>query len=369
VANLIPLTRVSSNNSGEAGSTGIRTRHAYLAALLVVGLCTALNWVLSLWLAPTNLAMVYLLGVVIVALRYDRWPSMMCALASVLAFDFFFVPPVLTLRFDDTQYFLTAVVVLLVGAVVSTLAARARSASRTALVAQEERLRNSLLASLSHDLRTPLAVIAGSASSLRDNMDKLSDPEREQMLETLYDEAQHMSVVVTDLLEMTRLDAGRVALNRQWYPVEELIGAALERCRTPLSKHRVQTRLAAALPMLHVDGVLIEKLLVNLIENAAKYTAPGTLINVSADLVAGRVVMSVEDEGPGFPPGVEERLFDKFFRANPESAAPGSGLGLSICRTIAEMHGGRIEARNRPQGGAEFIFSLLAESQPVMEPP
>jgi two-component system sensor histidine kinase KdpD len=198
---------------------------SYLPAILVVVLCTAVNWALSLWLAPTNLAMVYVLGVVAVAARYERGPAMTCALLSALAFDFLFVPPVFTLRIDDTQYVVTGLALVVVGIVISTLASRARAATRASLLAQEEQLRNSLLASLSHDLRTPLAVIAGSASSLRDERERLSQAEQDQLLETLYDEAQHVSLTVNDLLEMTRLHAGRVVLDRQWYPAEELIGA------------------------------------------------------------------------------------------------------------------------------------------------
>jgi two-component system, OmpR family, sensor histidine kinase KdpD len=350
----------------DESSKEMPARRAYVAVVLVVSVCTAVNWALAAWLAPTNLAMVYLLGVVLIAVRCPPAPSIVCALASILAFDFLFVPPVFTLRFGDTQYLITGLALLLVGSVVSTLASRARSASRSAALAHEERLRNSLLASLSHDLRTPLAVIAGSASNLRDNGEKLSEAERSQLLETLYEETQHVSLVVTDLLEMTRFNAGRVALNRQWYPAEELVGAALERCKPRLSGHRIRTRLAKDLPMLRVDGVLLEKLLVNLIENAVKYTPVGTLITVSAEQAGDRIVLSVEDEGPGFAPDVAGLLFEKFFRANPEGA-PGSGLGLSICRAIAELHDGRIEARNRSEGGAIFALSLRAESQPVSE--
>ena len=342
--------------------SGVR---AYALALLVVVAGSAANWMLSIWLAPTNLAMVYLLGVVIVASRCERTPAILCAGASALMFDFLFVPPLFTLRFDDIQYLVTAVALLAVGIVISTLANQAREASRATLAAEEERLRNSLLASLSHDLRTPLAVITGSASSLRDDAPNLSDPERQRLLESLYDEAQYLSLVVSDLLEMTRLHAGPVKLNREWYPAEELVGAALERCKSRLSSHRVETRLPTDLPMLHVDAVLIEKLLVNLIENAAKYTPAGTLITISCEPAPGHVVVRVEDDGPGFAPGVEQHLFEKFFRANPESAAPGSGLGLSICRAIAEAHDGRITARNRAQGGAIFELSLAAEQPPV----
>ncbi|HKQ15803.1 MAG TPA: DUF4118 domain-containing protein [Steroidobacteraceae bacterium] len=342
---------------------------SYVAAILVVILCTALNWPLSLWLAPTNLAMVYLLGVVAVATRYERGPAMASALLSVLAFDFFFVPPVLTLRIDDTQYIVTGFALLVVGVVISTLATRARAATQAALLAREEQLRNSLLASLSHDLRTPLAVIAGSASSLRDERARLSQAEQDQLLETLYDEAQQVSLTVSDLLEMTRLHSGRVELDRQWYPAEELVGAAIERCKRHLASHRVQTRLDQQLPLLHVDGVLIEKLLVNLLENAAKYTPAGTLITVVGESAPGAVVLRVEDEGPGLPAGDEERVFDKFYRAAREGAVTGSGLGLSICRAIAQMHGGSITAANRPGAGAAFTVTLPAESAPPTAPP
>jgi two-component system sensor histidine kinase KdpD len=340
---------------------------SYLPAILVVVLCTAVNWALSLWLAPTNLAMVYVLGVVAVAARYERGPAMTCALLSALAFDFLFVPPVFTLRIDDTQYVVTGLALVVVGIVISTLASRARAATRASLLAQEEQLRNSLLASLSHDLRTPLAVIAGSASSLRDERERLSQAEQDQLLETLYDEAQHVSLTVNDLLEMTRLHAGRVVLDRQWYPAEELIGAALARCKRQLAQHRVQTRLHPQSPMLHADAVLLEKLLVNLIENAARYTPAGTLITVVVEAVPGSVVLRVEDEGPGLPPGAQERVFDKFYRADREGPVTGSGLGLSICRAIAQMHGGTIAADNRHGSGAVFTVALPAPQAPPTE--
>jgi two-component system sensor histidine kinase KdpD len=287
---------------------------------------------------------------------------------SVLTFDFFFVPPVFTLRMDDTQYVVTGFALLVVSVVISTLAVRARAATQANLLAREEQLRNSLLASLSHDLRTPLAVIAGSASSLRDERARLSQAEQDQLLETLYDEAQQVSLTVSDLLEMTRLHSGRVELDRQWYPAEELVGAAIERCKRQLAKHSVQTRLDPQLPLLHVDGVLVEKLLVNLLENAAKYTPAGTLVTIAGESAPGTVIIRVEDSGSGLPAGAEERIFDKFYRADRESAVTGSGLGLSICRAIAQMHGGSIRAANRPGGGAVFTVTLPAEPAPPATP-
>lgn len=340
---------------------------AHLLTLAIVTVCTAVSWVLSRWLVPTNLAMVYVLGVVVIAARGERTHAVVGAILSVLAFDFFFVPPVFTLRFADAQYVVAAIALLVVGLVISTFAARARTAAAAALAAQDERLRSSLLASISHDLRTPLAVIAGSASSLRDEDATLAATERAQLLDTLCAEAQHMSLMVSDLLEMTRLHARPVALNRQWYPAEELVGAALERCKGQLSRHRLRIGLPADLPMLHVDGVLLEKLLVNLVENAIKYTSEGTLIAISAERLGDVIKMRVEDDGPGLPAGAEEQVFQKFYRAAPEGPASGSGLGLSICRAIAEAHGGSITARNRVAGGACLELSLPYERTPQAE--
>jgi K+-sensing histidine kinase KdpD len=356
--------------SSEAGAIqGVR---AYGFALIVVVVCTVLNWALSTWVDPTNLAMIYLLGQVLVSAHCERTASILCAIAGVLAFDFFFVPPVFSVRFGDTQYLITAVVLLTVGLVVSTLAARARAQMRAAtgaaVAAEEERLRNSLLSSISHDLRTPLAVIAGSASNLRESSYRLSEAEREQLLAAIYEQSRAVSVAVSDVLEMTRLHAGPVKLDRQWYPLEELVGAALARCQGVTETHRIQTRLPLDLPMLHVDGVLVEKLLMNLIENAVKYTPAGTLITITAAHEGERIVLQVEDGGPGIPAGSETQLFEKFFRVRTEGSISGSGLGLSICRAIAQLHGGDIAAANVPAGGARFSVTFPFEPPPAMNP-
>ena len=344
----------------------------YVAALVVAILCTGINWGLSHWFDPTNLAMIYLLGVVFTATRFSRGPSVVCALVGVIAFDFFFVPPVFTLRFGDTQYLLTALVLLVVGLVISSLAFNLRlqvnAATQAALAAQEERLRNSLLASISHDLRTPLAVIVGSASHLLDSDEQLSQQERQRLLRGLYDEAHHVSHVVSDLLDMTRLEAGAVKLDKQWYPVEELVGAALQRTKGQLAHHEVQIRLSAQLPLIHVDGVLLEKLLINLLENASKYTPPGSTIVITAERHDSQIRIEVADSGPGVPEHTAERLFEKFYRGEQEGVISGIGLGLTICRAITQAHGGTISVRNRVEGGAAFTVLFPYEPPPTVAP-
>jgi two-component system, OmpR family, sensor histidine kinase KdpD len=354
------------------GRFAARSSQVVLTIAIVIA-CTLLNWLLVAWLTPTDAAMVYLLGVMVAAVYYERAVSIVAALLSFLAFDIFFVPPTLSLRFESAQYLITGVVLLIVGLVTSALASRVRrelqSAARAEVAANDERIRSSLLASLSHDLRTPLAVIAGSASSLRENRERMSIEQQDQLLETIYQRSVSMSTEVGDLLEMTRLNAGRVTLDRQWYPVEELVGAALERCRGLLDSRSVSVELPEGMCLLHVDGVLIEKLLVNLIENAALHTPAGTAIQILGVRQQDTVLISVRDRGPGLPPGTEELVFEKFERGTRAGTSTGSGLGLSICRAIADLHGLSIAAHNRPEGGAEFSVSFpigRAPSMPVI---
>ena len=235
-----------------------------------------------------------------------------------------------------------------------------------ALRARTEELRSTLLSTVSHDLRTPLATILGAATSLRDDPD-LAPPARRDLLEAICEEADRMSRLVSDLLDMTRLQAGAVTLRREWVPVVELMGAALGRVERALARHRVTTSLPDDLPLAWVDPVLVEQLLVNLLENAAKHTPPGTEVELRATSAADGLALEVADRGPGIAPGEEERIFERFHRA-PGARAPGAGLGLAIARAIAEAHGGRLVASNRDGGGALFRLALPPAAQPPSPP-
>ena len=172
-----------------------------------------------------------------------------------------------------------------------------------------------------------------------------------------------MSTMVGNLLDMARIESGEVKLNLQWQPLEEVVGAALEAARGMLQRHTVVVRLPRDLPLVKFDAVLIERVLVNLLENVSKYTPPGSTVTLSAQVIADRLSVSVADDGPGLPAGREEAVFEKFTRGERESATPGVGLGLAICRAIVESHQGEISAARRPGGGAIFTFTLpLGES-------
>jgi two-component system sensor histidine kinase KdpD len=235
----------------------------------------------------------------------------------------------------------------------------AADAERARVEVEAEQLRNTLLSSVSHDLRTPLAAITGAASSLLD-AESVGGAARRDLALTIYEESERLDRLVGNLLDMTRLESGRLRLHREWHSPEELVGGALGRMDKALASHRVITAVPSDLPLVPVDALLIERVLVNLLDNAVKYTPAQATIWVSAAAAPGAVEIEVADDGPGLPAGQEERVFEKFFRAD-SSQRRGFGLGLAICRAIVNAHGGRISAANRPQGGVAFRFSLPIE--------
>jgi two-component system sensor histidine kinase KdpD len=233
--------------------------------------------------------------------------------------------------------------------------------------AEAERLRSALLSAVSHDLRTPLATITGAISSLVVGGSGVDEPTRQELLAVAHEEAERLTRLVANLLDVTRLEAGAVQLRKDWHPLEEIVGAALTRVERMLAGRPVTTRIPDDLPLVPLDGVLVEQVLLNLLDNALRHTPPGTPIEISASLDANHVAVEVADRGPGLPPGDEARVFDRFYRGRPGAPERGVGLGLSVCRGIVEAHGGRIEAANRPGGGAVFRFTLpLGEKPPVV---
>jgi two-component system sensor histidine kinase KdpD len=488
----------------------------YGLAATVVVFCTASSWAMFPYFELSNIIMVYLLGVVGVSAWTGRGPSVLASVLSVLAFDFFFVPPYLSFTVLDSQYIVTFSVMLIVALVISGLTVRIRGQAASArererrtatlyalsrelagtrgmkelldvavrhllevfggqivillpnttgrldvcagsvapvemdphdvaasqwayehrqmagigtdnllsshmlfvpllasrgivgvlgmrldeahaletpeqrhlletfsnqialavergllaeeahtaqISAQTEHLRNALLSSVSHDLRTPLASITGSASSLLESGDSLDARTRRELLQAIHEEADRLNRLVQNLLEMTRLESGAVTVRKEWHPIEELVGAALGRLGTRLGARPVLTRIPADLPLVPLDGVLIEQLLLNLIDNALKYTPEASPIEIAASVDDGGVAVEVADRGPGLAPEDQQRVFDKLYRGQAE-AGRGSGLGLAICRGIVEAHGGRIWAENRSEGGVAFRFTLPVKEMP-----
>ncbi|MBF0458127.1 MAG: sensor histidine kinase KdpD [Nitrospirae bacterium] len=235
-------------------------------------------------------------------------------------------------------------------------------AQQALLKAEAETLRNTLLSSISHDLRTPLAAITGAASTLLEKDMDFNSYEKHELLQTIYEEAEHLNQIIRNILNMTRIEAGGITVKKQWQFIEEIVGAALNRISEKLGDRPVEMSFPEDLPMLLFDPLLIEQVLMNLMDNAIKYTPHDTPIELAAAVKDGAVVMEVKDRGPGLTPGEEERIFDKFVRSS--SKGGGIGLGLTICRAIVSAHGGVISAQNRQGGGAVFTFSLPIVNQP-----
>jgi two-component system sensor histidine kinase KdpD len=250
------------------------------------------------------------------------------------------------------------------------LALQMEHLQKTTLEAQiameTERLRSSLLGSVTHDFQTPLAAIMGSASSLLELQGKIDDKLAQEMLTNIYDEADRLSRLVTNLLNIAKLESGSLKLHKELQPLEEVVGAALNRLERKLADRSVTISLPPELPMVPLDAALAEHIFLNLLENSLKYAPSGSALSIKAVQKDGEIEVEVADSGPGFPPEDLERIFEMFYRGTADSDQKGYGLGLSICRAIVEAHGGRIWAENRPEGGAamRITFPLEVPSQP-----
>jgi len=242
--------------------------------------------------------------------------------------------------------------------------------AQQALVSMEsERLRNSLLAAVSHDLRTPLTSLVGMTDTLMRQQAALP-PDTHETIRAMRDQAQRMHALVANLLDMARLQSRDAPLRLEWQSIEELVGASLAALREPLSAHRVAVDSLSNLPLVECDGVLIERVLCNLLENAAKYTPEGSALHLHAAVRDGELRVAVADNGPGIAPGAERLIFEKFTRGDRESATPGVGLGLAVCEAIIAAHHGRIWVEHSPgqASGAQFVFTLPLGTPPPMQP-
>ncbi len=239
----------------------------------------------------------------------------------------------------------------------------AEDAQRVQLQMQTERLRSSLLSAVSHDLRTPLAVITGAASVLTQSDAEVTSDVRRELSETIHEEAERLNRLVRNLLDMTKITSGAMKVAKEWQPLEEVIGAVLARMEEPLRGRNVEVRLPKDLPLVPIDAILIEQVFINILENAVKYTPAGSPLEISAHGEAGAVVVDIADHGPGIPAEHLVDIFEKFYRLPREGQGGGAGLGLAISRGIVEAHGGTIWSYNGSLRGAVFHFSIPIEGE------
>lgn len=353
-----------------------------VTATMAVGIVAGAGLLLRSTLTPIDVSLLLLLAVVVVGVSASRRAVLCTAILAIAVFDFLFVPPYLTFGVEDGAYLVTFGVMAGVGLIMGQLTARLReqrealraSAAVTAelraaqdrdrLRIASEQLRTALLSSLSHDLRTPLAAIEGAASTLLTDREAIPRPAREELLEGIHSEVRRMHRLVANLLDMVRVESGDLIPQRALQPLDDVIGVVLLRLDTTLAGHQVVVSLSQTLPPVMMDELLIEQVLVNLLENAARHAPPGTTITIAAHATATHLEVSVTDQGPGVSPGLEEEVFTKFSRG-PSPVGEGIGLGLAICRGVLTAHGGWIVCDPAPPApGGVFRLGLPLGTAP-----
>lgn len=369
----------------------------YVAAVVVIGAATAVLKVFGGHVNPTTVALVLLLLVLFVATAWGSKPAILASLVGVACFNFFFLPPFGTFSIAEPENWIAFIAFVITAITAGQLSARARQRAEEANAArleverlyhelqdsferssqakalkQSERLKSALLDAVTHDLRTPLTAIKASATtllddqrSLRSGETRLDDEGRREMLEVIDEEADRLDRFIGSLMELARIEAGEMQLRRQWNSLDEIIMAAMKRAEPRTRAHKIELWLDDALPPVNVDEAALVEVVYVLVDNAAKYSAPGSTIKVAAKAGADKTVrVIVEDEGPGIPAELRERVFDKFFRAmrDGDQGTHGTGMGLAIAQGIVEAHGGRIWIEAGESGaGARFIVELSTE--------
>ncbi len=370
----------------------------YLSAVLGVASATLLLRSHGGQINPTTGALALLLVVLFVAALWGSRPALVASALGVLCFNFFFLAPVHTFAIDDPDDWLALAAFLITAVTAGQLSVRAKrraeeaesgrreierlyrelreafeQASRAEALKQSERLKSALLDAVTHDLRTPLTAIKASATTLLDELragaagpEALGTEGRREMLEVIDEEADRLNRFIEGLVELARIEAGELHLRRRPEPLGEIVNAALERAAPLVRGRRIEVALAEGLPAAHVDARAVAEVVYTLLDNAAKYSPPGTTVRVSAEREArGAVSLSVEDEGEGVPKHLRERVFDKFFRAMRDGdaaargAPTGTGMGLAIARGLVEAHGGRIRIEDGREGrGCRVVVTL-----------
>ncbi len=371
----------------------------YGAAFLGIAAATGLLKLFGPHVNPTTVALSFLLVVMFVATAWGSKPAVLASLLGVICFNFFFLPPFGTLTISDPDNWIAFFAFLITALTVGQLSARAtrraeeaemaraeiervyrelqetfERASEARALKQSEQLKSALLDAVTHDLRTPLTSIKASVTTLLEEFGTKTENEepirlepdaRKEMLIVINEEADRLNHFIEDLMELAQIKAGEMQLRKHWGSVEEIVTAALVRAAPRTREHRIEVSLEDELPSVRVDERAVTEVLYNLLENAAKYSTPGSAIQVKASTGGnGTVKISVEDEGPGIPEDLRERVFDRFFRAMQLSNAGsnqlfGTGMGLAIARGITEAHDGRIWIESAHDGrGVRVVFTL-----------
>jgi len=343
---------------GVARRTGARGKlllRGCVAGAAVLAISTLLSVAGAPLLPTAAFAMLFPVGVLVVTARFGVVPAVFTAVGGVLVFDFVIVPPPMSFVWLGPKDGLTLGAMLALAAVAGVLAEHLRRQLGSARRQTElERLRNAILSSLSHDLRTPLTSLVGASVALCE--DELEPRERHEFSRLVASEALRLSRLVNSLLELTRMEPGGTH-TQEAQAIDEVIGTALSRLEAQLVGRCVRTEVPQEVPLAAFDPVLIEQVVVNLVENVVRHAGAASPVEIAAHFPGDAIVIEVADRGPGVLPGDEERVFEKLYRGKSHDGA-GTGLGLTICRAIVKAHDGKIWLENRVGGGVVVTFTL-----------
>lgn len=371
----------------------------YVGAVIGTALITAVLAPFQQQVNSTTVALAFLLVVLLLALFWGSRPALLGSVLGMFCFNFFFLPPLHTLTIAHGENWIALIVFFTTALAVGQLSARAKKraeeaesgtreieslykqlqaaferASEAEAAKRSERLKSALLDAVTHDLRTPLTSIKASITTLIDEAGgptddnqsiTLDDESRLEMLEVIDQESDRLNRFISDLIELARIEAGELQLRRRWGAVDEIISTALTRAKPLTAQHRVQINSETESPLVRVDANAVSEVIYTLVDNAAKYSPPGSTIRIDAQRGHdGMVTMAVEDQGSGIPQEARERVFDKFFRATRNGDVSthqpsGTGMGLAIAKGIVEAHDGKIWIENAINGnGTRVVFTL-----------
>jgi two-component system sensor histidine kinase KdpD len=350
----------------------------YALSVLAVLAVAALGLLVTKWVGYRVVALMLMVTVSLLAIFFDIVPVLLSAILSALIWDFFFIPPKYTFSVGTTEDALMLLMYFIIATINAVLTYRIKKVQKQVLLKEEKektiRLYNTLLNSLSHELRTPVSTIIGSSDNLLANNGKISEANKVELLNEISDASLRLNQQVENLLNMSRLESGFIQLKKDWCDVNELIWSAAKKLESGLKNHSLKISVADDMPLYKLDFALMEQVIYNILSNAALYTPEGTTIVVDAhssdymttdeagiEITASKLVIIISDNGKGFPDNEIGKVFDKFYRLQ-NSKPGGTGLGLSIAKGFVEAHNGTIKVQNWKGGGAEFIIEIPAES-------
>jgi two-component system sensor histidine kinase KdpD len=353
----IALTKIFSNS--------INKKYQYIITVLVILIVSVISYFLSGIIGYRVVAYLLLVTLSILALFFDIFPVLLAAFLSALIWDFFFIPPHFTFRVDNTEDAFLLIMYFIIAMVHSVLTFKIRQIQKEAGKKEEKantlKLYNTLLNSLSHELRTPIATIIGASDNLLMKANNLTEENKSNLLSEISVASLRLNQQVENLLNMSRLESGFIQIKKDWCDINEVIYAAIKRLEENIKEHVIDIDVKENLPLFKLDVGLMEQVLYNLIYNAVIYTPVNSVITIKADCINESCVIIVTDNGKGFPSDEIEKVFEKFYRLK-YSKTGGTGLGLSIAKGFVEAHHGTIRLENNYSGGAKFTITIPTET-------